>query len=71
MTHFDKASYTGTSKTIRTRHRGGDLSPGKSTRKIFILGKSNSIDQFSCATPVPVAHKLEGKTRIAGERVNF
>jgi len=47
------------------------LSPGKSTPKIFILGKSKSLDQFSCATPVPVAHKLGGKRRIAGERANF
>jgi len=50
--------------------KGGFVS-WKATHKIFILGKSNSIGQFSCATPVPVAHKLGGERRIAGERVNF
>jgi len=34
---------------------------------MFLAGKSRSLEQFSCATPVPVAYKKGGKRRITGE----
>jgi len=43
------------------------LSPEKISAHIFTEGKSRSLEQFSCATPVPVAHKKGGKRRIRGE----
>jgi len=47
---------------------GEDWIAKKASVNIFTEGKSSSLEQISCATPVPVAHKIVGKRRIKGER---
>ena len=54
-------------KNYKGTPKGGFVSCKKNSAYIFTEGKSRSLEQFSCATPVPVAHKIVGKRRIRGE----
>jgi hypothetical protein len=56
-------------KNYKDTPKGGFVSCKKSSAHIFTEGKSRSLEQISCATPVPVAHKIVGKRRIRGERI--
>ena len=48
-------------------HQRGWLDREKASVNIFTEGKSSSLEQISCATLVPVAHKLVGIIRKRGE----
>jgi len=54
-------------KNYKDTPKGGFVSCKKFSAHIFTEGKSRSLDQFPCATPVPVAYKKGGKRRIRGE----
>ena len=48
-------------KNNRGAPKGGFASWKKASAIIIIGGKYRSLEQFSCATPVPVAYKKGGK----------
>ena len=56
-------------KNNRGAPKGGFASWKEASAIIIIGGKYRSLEQFSCATPVPVAYKKGGKRRIRGEWV--